>query len=99
MSGVSRSELVRPREDVEARARAHPARERALAGAADHRPVGERIGERKAELDDVRAALDRRPRELRRLRLGHQVDDERFSWRQPSAALGIGGAAPCELHA
>ena len=45
-------------------------------GAPDHRPLGERVGEREAELDDVGAALDRGARELRRLGLGHQVDDE-----------------------
>ena len=33
--------------------------ERAQAGALDHRAVGERIGERHAELDDVGAALRR----------------------------------------
>ena len=72
-------QLARAREHVEARARAHAALQRALARAADHRPVRERVGEREAELDDVGAAVDGRLRELRRLRLGHQVDDERLA--------------------
>ena len=44
-----------------------PAGERALAGAADHRPVRERVGEREADLDEVGAALDGGLGELRRL--------------------------------
>ncbi len=53
------------REHLEALLRAHPRGERPLAGPADHRPVGERIGEREAELDDVCSRLDGRLRERR----------------------------------
>ena len=51
-------QLARPREDVEAGVCAHPARERALGRAPDHRPLRERVREREAELDDVGASLD-----------------------------------------
>ena len=50
-SGVVGDELVRLREHVEACPRPHPPRERPLGGAADDRTVGERVGEREAELD------------------------------------------------
>ena len=53
-----------------------PRAERALGGALDRRALGERVGERDAELDDVGAALDRGLGELRRLRLADEVDDE-----------------------
>ena len=43
-----------------ARAQADAVRQRALAGALDHRAVGHRVGERHAELDDVGAACDQR---------------------------------------
>ena len=56
---------MRARHSRQARVRI-PCRERAFGRTTDHRSVGERIGERKAELDDVGAALDRRRRELRR---------------------------------
>ncbi len=46
---------------------------------ADHRPVGERVGEREADLDDVRSTLDGGLGELRRTRARHQVDDERLA--------------------
>ena len=58
-SGVSPTRARTSREALEAGARPHPARERPLGGAPDHRPVGERVGEREAELDDVGAALHR----------------------------------------
>ena len=72
-------QLARPREHVEALARPHAARERALGRAPDHRALRERVREREAELDDVGAALDRGRRELRRLRLRNEVDDERLA--------------------
>ena len=55
-------------EAFEARVGAHPLREGALGGAADHGPVGERVGEREAELDMSAPAFDRRLGELGRLR-------------------------------
>ena len=66
-------------EALEAGLRPHALRERLLGGAADHRAVGERVGEREAELDEVGAALDGRLGQLRRLRPGHQVDRERLA--------------------
>ena len=72
-------ELARAREAVETGPGTHPLRERALGRAADHRTVGERVGERKAELHDVGAALDGRGRERGRLAPGHQVDDDASS--------------------
>ena len=63
---------------LEAAAGAHAGRERPLAGAADHGPVRERVGEREAELDHVGAGFDRCLRELGRLGHRHQVDDERL---------------------
>ena len=44
-----------------------PCGERALAGAADDRAVGERVGEREAELEQVGAAFDGRLGERRRV--------------------------------
>ena len=67
---------ARVRDALEALGRAHAAREGALGGALDRRALGERVGERDAELDDVGAALDRGLGELRRLRLADEVDDE-----------------------
>ena len=75
-------QLARLCEDVEAGACAHSARKRALRRAPDHRPFGERIRKRKAELDDVGASLDGGARELRRLGLGDQVDDELLAHRR-----------------
>ena len=51
---------------------ARPARERARGGGLDHGPVGDRVGERHAELDQVGAAVDvrLRDRERRRRRPG-----------------------------
>ncbi len=66
------------RQALEAAAGAHPVGQRPLGGPADHRPVGERVRERKAELDDVGAAGDRGLGELGRVPPGHQVDDERL---------------------
>ena len=56
-----------PGEAVEAGGGAHSARERPLGGAADDRPVGERVREREADLDQVGASVDRGLRELGRL--------------------------------
>ena len=47
-------------------------------------PVGERVGEREADLDDVGAAGDGGLGEGGRLGAGHQVDDERLGMGQPS---------------
>ena len=63
-------------EALEAGCRAHPGRERLLGGRADHRAVGERVGEGEADLDDVGAACDGGRGEGGRLGAGHQVDDE-----------------------
>ena len=49
-----------------------------VAGPADDGPVCERVRERKADLDDVGAARDRRLGQFRCVRPGHQVDDERL---------------------
>ena len=61
---------------LEAGARPHPGGERLLGCAADHRAVGERVGEREADLDEVGAARLRRSGEVGRVGAGHQVDDE-----------------------
>ena len=52
-------------EALEARAGPHPLRERTLRRPADDRPVGERVGKWKPELDDVRTRLDGDPSQLR----------------------------------
>ena len=57
-------ELARARQALEAGARPHPLPERTLRRTPDHRSVGERIGQRKAELDQVGAADDGRCGEL-----------------------------------
>ena len=64
---------------LEAFLRAHAGGERFLGRGADDRPVCERIRERKADLDDVRAARDRGLGQGRSLGPGHQVDDERLA--------------------
>ena len=64
----------RAREALEACVRAHALRERLLARAADHGSVRERVGERKAELDEVGASVDRCRGQLRRLGSGHEID-------------------------
>ncbi len=46
----------------------HPPRDRALAGPLNHRPVGQRIAERHAQLDHVRAVVDRGKRHVARRR-------------------------------
>ena len=75
---------------VEAPARAHAARECPLRGTLDHWPVGERIGEGEAELDDVGA----RPRPPR-ARARASPAPPRGRRRVPCAfATGCGGRAP-----
>ena len=59
MSGTSMRRSRRA-EDVEAGGGAHPLRERALAGAANDGPVGERVGKGNPELEQVGAAVDGR---------------------------------------
>ena len=56
----------------------HSFSERSLAGPADHGAVGERVREREAQLDDVRATFDGGLDELGRAPATHQVDDERL---------------------
>src|SRR6185312_2377103 len=69
---------LRPRlgQAIEARLGAHPLRPCALAGEPDHRPVGERVREREAELEEGGAPGHRGGGELRRLLPGHQVDGQ-----------------------
>jgi hypothetical protein len=64
------------REALEAGGGPHPAGECPLRRPPDDGPIGERVGEREAELDDIGAALDGRLGELGRVPSGHQVDDE-----------------------
>ena len=66
------------------------------AAAPDHRPVGERVGERETELDQVCAALDRGPCERRRLPPAHQVDREPFlgSFRSTAKMCSPAETAP-----
>ena len=40
--------------------------QRALAGALDHRAIGDRIAERHAQFDDIGAGVNRRERDLAR---------------------------------
>ena len=53
-------DFARLREALEAPCRAHPLRERALACAADHRAIRERVGKGYADLYDVRSASGNR---------------------------------------
>ena len=66
-------------EALEAGGRAHPRSERLLGGGTDHRAVGERVGEREADLDDVGATRDGGRGEGRGVLAGHEVDDERLA--------------------
>ena len=72
-------ELARLREALQALQGAHPATESALGGPLDHGAVGERIGEREAELDHIRTGVDGGGSERGRLGLADEVDDERFA--------------------
>ena len=60
--------LARLRQALEAGSRSHSLCERPLRRLPDHGAVGQRVGEREAELDEVGAALDRGLRELGRVR-------------------------------
>src|ERR1035437_9142998 len=64
------------RQAFQAGLRSHALGERPLGRVADDRPVGERIRERKAELDQVGAARYCRGGQLGRFAPGHQEDDE-----------------------
>ena len=60
-------------------------------GPPDHRPVRERIGEGKADLDQVGAARLGGRGQLRRVRAGHQVDDECLAHRRSSTEATVSG--------
>jgi hypothetical protein len=66
---------------LDARCGPHPVRQCLLRGTPDHRAVGERIGEGKADLDDVGAASHGRLGQRGRLPPGHEIHDERLPAR------------------